>query len=65
MMKVREFNRERAEHIIRETDAERKKYYNTYTGRQWDSSETHHMILNSTLLGIDTIVDILAKVYEE
>ncbi len=65
MMKVREVNRERAEHIIRETDKNRSTYYNTYTNKKWDSPETYHIILNASYFDMDTIVDMLAKIYEQ
>ncbi len=55
---------ENAELAIKETDKNRRGYYHTYTGRQWDSPSSYHIMFNSAHLGPDAIVDMLAKIYE-
>ena len=48
---------------IRKTDKERRYYYEVHTGQDWGSIRSHQMLLNVSMLGIDTIVDILAMIY--
>lgn len=64
MMRVREMNRERATHIVRTTNKSRNTYYKVYTGKEWEDPQNYDMVLNVSRLGIDTVVDILAKMYD-
>lgn len=64
LMRVRGMVRDYAENQIKVVDKKRRKYYNKYTGREWDSQLNHHMVLNASLLGADYIVDLLADMYE-
>lgn len=50
---------------IKKVDRERRYYYEFHTGEDWGSTEAHQMILNSSTLGIDRTVDILAAIYKE
>lgn len=49
---------------IRRTDKERRYYYELHTGREWGSILSHQMLLNSSMLGIDGIVDLLELIYK-
>lgn len=64
VMEVRKMVRERAETTIKEMDKKRRNYYKEYTDKVWGANENYHMVLNVSQLGIDEIVDILAKLYE-
>lgn len=48
---------------IRKTDRERRFYYEMHTGLEWGSINSHQMLLNVSMLGMDRIVEILAMVY--
>ncbi len=47
--------------MIQHTDKKRANYYNYYTNQRWDDMNQYHLILDSTLLGIDGTVDALAQ----
>lgn len=49
---------------IRRTDRERRFYYEMHTGLEWGSINSHQMLFNVSMLGMDRIVDILAKIYQ-
>lgn len=63
MMQRRELSHERAVNAVEFTDAERGKYYKLCTGQKWDEPETYDITLNSTALGIDGVVEVLAALY--
>lgn len=65
IMRVRKMVREKAEPTIRDMDKKRRNYYKKYTDKDWEAKENYAMVLNVSQLGIDGIVDILAKIYEE
>ncbi len=48
---------------LRRTDGRRKQYYETYAGKSWGNIESHQMMMNVSLLGIDRVVDVLEGVY--
>ncbi len=48
---------------LRDKDKRRSMYYQFYTDRQWGSLEQYHLILNSSALGIEKCVDIIASLY--
>lgn len=64
MMRVRDLNQERASHVVKTTDKDRKTYYEYHTEKRWDAPENYDLILNVSRLGIDNVVEILAKLYE-
>lgn len=49
---------------IRKTDKRRRAYYNYNTGNEWSAAESYDLCLNSSKLGIDGCVDLLARIYE-
>lgn len=49
---------------IRKTDRRRRAYYNYNTGSDWGAAENYDICLNSSKLGLDGCVDLLAKIYE-
>lgn len=49
---------------IRHVDRERRYYYERYTGKEWGDTESHQMILNVSMLGIDGVVEMLKAIYQ-
>lgn len=47
---------------IKKMDRERRNYYESHTGQEWGSIESHHMLLNVSRLGMDRTVDILERI---
>lgn len=64
MMERRKLTHERAVNKIEFTDRDRAKYYNFCTKQKWGVPETYDITLNSSALGIEGVVELLAKLYE-
>lgn len=45
---------------MKKIDRERKYYYETHTGKEWGSIDSHDMMFNSSRLGREKIADMLA-----
>ena len=50
---------------MKKIDRERKYYYETYSGKEWGSIQSHQIFMNSSLLGKEKIVEYLAALYKE
>lgn len=50
---------------MKKIDRERKYYYETYSGKEWASIQSHQILMNSSLLGKEKIVEYLAALYKE
>lgn len=50
---------------MKKIDRERKYYYETYSGKEWGSIQSHQILMNSSLLGKEKIVEYLAALYKE
>ena len=50
---------------IQQTDKYRASYYNMNSNKKWGMKESYHIMLDSGMLGIDGVVDILEKIYRE
>lgn len=48
---------------IKRTDRERKLYYEAHTGRDWGSIESHQILFNASLMGVEGIVNALEAIY--
>ena len=48
---------------IREVDRKRKYYFENYTDRTWGSPDSHQIILNVSLLGMDRTVELIKAIY--
>lgn len=48
---------------IKKMDRERQHYYESHTGLEWGSIDSHHMLQNVSRLGMERAVDILEKIY--
>ena len=64
---VRAYNLSEREALksIQQTDKYRASYYNMNSSKKWGMKESYHIMLDSGMLGIDGIVDILEKIYRE
>lgn len=52
---------ETAKKIITHKESARASYYNYYTGKKWGHSESYHLCINSSILGIDGTVDFIKQ----
>lgn len=50
---------------VKKIDRERKYYYETYSGKEWGSIQSHQILMNSSLLGKEKIVEYLVALYKE
>jgi cytidylate kinase len=51
--------------LVRKTDKRRKAYYNFNTGLEWGKPENYDLTVNAATLGIQTVVDLLAALYQK
>lgn len=65
IMRIYELNEKQAKDKIKKVDRERKLYYEAHTGRKWGDIDSYQMMFNSSLLGVDGIVDILEAAYRQ
>ena len=49
---------------IKKVDKERRLYYEAHTGREWGTSESHEILFNASLLGVDGVVDAMEAIYK-
>ena len=63
VMNIYKLTEKQAWDKIKKTDKERKLYYEARTGREWGQIESHEMMLNVSLMGIDGAVDALEAIY--
>ena len=61
--RIYKLNEKQAWDKIKRTDRERRMYYETHAGRPWGSIESHQILFNASLLGVDGIVDALEAIY--
>ena len=50
---------------MKKIDRERKYYYETDSGKEWGSIQSHQILMNSSLLGKEKIVEYLVALYKE
>lgn len=48
---------------LKDKDKRRTSYYEFYTGLEWGAAQNYHLCLDSGVLGLDTCVDIITKLY--
>lgn len=63
IMRIYKLTEKQAWDKIKKTDKERRLYYEAHTGREWGQIESHQMLFNASLLGVEGIVDILEAIY--
>ena len=50
----------KGEEMARKFDRKREEYYNYFTGRNWGRSDNYHLSVDTSLLGDEQIVDLIA-----
>ncbi len=50
----------KAREVIEKTDKKRAGYYNYFTGKVWGATESYHLSINSSVLGMDDTVEFLS-----
>ncbi len=53
-----------AKDLILKTDKKRSAYYNSYADHKWGEIGNHHLVIDSSLLGIDGCVELIIKFLE-
>ena len=56
-MEIESIGHREAEDAVRKIDKQRKKYYDTYTGRSWGAPENYDLCINSSVSGIEGTVE--------
>ena len=64
IMKLEGCSYEQAEKEMEDTDRERAAYYYEHTGKTWGDVNDYHMILDTSVLGIDNCANILMQYFE-
>lgn len=57
--------RSEAAKLIEETDKERRKYYEFYSDKQWGCSQSYHLTINSSVLGIQKTANLICHFAKE
>ena len=61
VMEVYQLSRDEAEKFINKKDKKRKRYHNYHVSGKWGDSRLYDLSVNSSRLGIDKTVDMLAE----
>ena len=56
---------EEAQKYVHKREEERASYYNYYTGKQWGHADSYDLCVNSSLLGIDETIQLIASFIKE
>lgn len=54
-------DRGQTKEFAKKKDAARAQYYKCYTKQEWKNQENYHMVLDSGILGIDTVVRLITE----
>lgn len=65
IMQIYKLDERQAKEKIKRVDKGRKLYYEAHTGREWGSIESHDILLNVSLLGVEGTVDVLESIYRK
>ncbi len=66
--KIKDFDvmsKEELNHWLEQSDSRRSSYYNYFTYKQWGASSSYHLCLDSSFIGIDKCVEIIADIIKE
>ena len=58
-------NEKPAKKRISDKDSRRKTYYSHYTDRPWGMPQNYHICLNSSVLGEESCIDIICRIFRE
>ena len=59
MMRTFSLERNTAVERIRDTDKQRRKYYNYYTGKTWDAAANYDLCLNTGNMSIQQAAEVI------
>lgn len=65
IMELYDLSEKKAWNKIVEVDNTRKEHYEKHTGREWGSLGTHQVVFNSSVMGLDGVVDALEGIYKK
>ena len=65
IMKLYKVEERQAADKVKKMDRDRKLYYEARTGREWGGIESNAMMFNTSLLGIDGVVEALEAIYQK
>lgn len=65
IMDIYKLSKEKAADKIKSHDKKRRYYHNTYSDMKWGDSRGYDICINSSIIGIDATVDILANYVEK
>ena len=51
--------------LIEKIDKKRSAYYNYYTNKTWGAAQSYHLCIDSSLLGIDNLVDLICEIVKK
>lgn len=60
-MELENIGQKEAEDSVRKIDKQRKKYYDTYTGRSWGTPENYDFCINSSVRGIEETAEMIVS----
>lgn len=55
---------EKALHLVKKMDKQRKKYYESYTGQAWGHPQYHDLNIDSSEIGIEGAVELVLRRYQ-
>ncbi len=56
---------DKAKDLMNKKDKQRQSYYNYYTSKKWGKAISYDLCINSTILGIDGTVNLIAQYVED
>lgn len=62
-MEQEKLSREKAAHLVRKMDKQRKKYYETYTGQKWGDPQNYELCINTGTTSFEEAVDMICAMY--
>ena len=62
--KLYQLSESEAKDLIKRTDKKRKSYFEFYTSQAWGMAKNYDFSLNSSLLGVDGTVDLIAELVD-
>ena len=65
IMELESLSHEDAQAKVEQTDAERAAYYHEHTGKTWGDMNDYHMILDTSVLGVENCANILMQYFEK
>lgn len=64
-MQQEHLSREKAAHLVRKMDRQRKKYYESYTGQPWGTPEAYDICIDTGTTGFEEAVTLICSLYQE